>query len=71
MATDLPLPPAGKDPGDWTADETEAVLHRFLADGDMQGVTACLTALVGKDPARAARLHDDLTFAVRVAKLID
>jgi hypothetical protein len=66
------MPPvtAPTDPREWTAAQLEQVFHAALEDGDTKGVEAALTLLSGKDPARAVRLYEDLTFALRVVEVL-
>jgi hypothetical protein len=61
---------APTDPREWSADQLEEYFHGAIKAGDTEGVGAALTLLSGKDPHRAARLYDDLKFALRLAKVI-
>jgi len=55
----------------YTADEIEDTFFACLKAGDADGIEICLRAMVGVDPTRAVRLHDDLKTAVRVAPFIE
>lgn len=52
-------------------DILERAFLEAVGRGDTEGVEAFLRLLVVVDPARAARLYDDLNTALRVAAVID
>jgi hypothetical protein len=58
-------------PQEFTADQLEELFHAALKAGDVEAVGHVLRALIGLDPRRAIRLHDDLKTALRVAPLIE
>ena len=49
----------------FTADQLEAIFLRAVGAGDTKGVDAALRLMTTVDPRRAARLYDNLKFALQ------
>lgn len=55
---------------EFTADELETMFHSFLGAGDVQGVEAALTVMVGVDMPRAVRLYEELGTALAIVQVL-
>jgi len=56
---------------EFTGEQLEEIFHAALKAGDVRGVEAALTVMVGVDAPRAIRLYGDLKDALTVIRVLN